>query len=79
MPRCRGDRNWLPRAARRVEELVGDVGEELIDVNAGVEFGELGEELGGEVFRVVLTVHWKDSGSDCLGVTETKARMRWQA
>ena len=30
MPRCRGDRKWLPRAARRVEELVGDVGEELL-------------------------------------------------
>ncbi len=29
-------------------------GEELVDVDGGVELGEFGEEVGGEVFRIVL-------------------------
>jgi hypothetical protein len=76
--------------AVRVEELVGDVGqdggatggdaafgdeneeagEELVDVNGGVELGELGEKVGGEVFRVVL--RGLSRGGDQRGVAETE-------
>lgn len=31
-----------------------EAGEELADVDAGGEFGEFGEEIGGEVFLVVV-------------------------
>jgi hypothetical protein len=31
-----------------------EASEELADVDAGGEFGEFGEEVGGEVFRVVV-------------------------
>jgi hypothetical protein len=31
-----------------------EASEEFVDVRAGGEFGEFGEEVGGEVFRVVV-------------------------
>jgi hypothetical protein len=56
-----------------------EASEELADVGAGREFGEFGEEIGGEVFRVVMNVHgWGGSGV-CLGVAETRARVSRQA
>ena len=33
-----------------------EAGEELVDVDGGVELGEFGYEVGGEVFGVVLDV-----------------------
>ena len=44
--------------AARGDAAFGDEGEkaaeELADVDAGGEFGEFGEEVGGEIFRVVM-------------------------
>src|SRR5216683_106857 len=54
-------------------------GEELVDVDGGVELGEFGEEVGGEVFRVVLDGHRNGRGGVCLGVAEARARVSWQA
>jgi hypothetical protein len=54
-------------------------GEKLVDVDGGVELGEFGEEVGGEVFRVVLDVHRKGSRGVGLRVAEAKARVSWQA
>jgi len=69
-------------AARRDAPL-GDeneeAGEELGNVDAGVEFGEFREKVGGKVIRVVLDVHWKRNGSAGLGVAETSARVNRQA
>jgi len=45
-------------------------GEKLVDVDAGVKFGEFGEEVGGKVFRVVL---WRlGCGGDQSGMAEAK-------
>jgi len=69
-------------AARR-DAAFGDkdqeLGEELVDVNRALELGGFGEEVGRKVFRVVVDVHRKGNGSDCLGVAEAKARVRWKA
>ena len=47
-------------------------GEELVDVDGGVELGEFGEEVGGEVFRIVL---WRlGHGGAQGGMAETKMR-----
>src|SRR5713226_4610056 len=47
-------------------------GEELVAVDGGVELGEFGEEVGGEVFRVVL---WRlGHGGAQGGLAETKMR-----
>ncbi len=47
-----------------------EAGEELVDVNGGVELGELGEKVGGEVFRVIL---WRlGRGRDQGGVAKTE-------
>ena len=56
-----------------------EAGEKLVDVDAGAELGEFGEEFGGEAFRVVLDVHRKGSGGGCLRVAEAKARVSWRA
>ncbi len=41
-----------------------EAGEKLVDVEAGAELGEFGEEFGGEVFRVVLDRHGKARRGD---------------
>jgi len=49
-----------------------EAGEELVDVDGGVELelGELGEKVGGEVFRVIL---WRlGRGRDQGGVAKTE-------
>jgi len=56
-----------------------ETGEELADVGACGELGEFREEVGGEVFRVVVDGHRNGGGDVCLGVAEAKARVRWQA
>jgi hypothetical protein len=45
-----------------------EAGEKLVDVEAGVELGEFGEEFSGEVFRVVLRLGRGEQS----GMTETK-------
>jgi len=74
------------RGAARRDSAFGDKfekpGEKLVDVDADVELRKFRQEFGGEVFRVVLNVHWEDSRSDCLGMAETKAgvsRQAWEA
>jgi len=62
--------------AARGDAAFGDENEEpgkkLVDVNAGIEFGELGEKVGGEIFRVVL---WRlGRGGAQGGMAETKVR-----
>jgi hypothetical protein len=51
--------------------------EELIDVHGGIEWGELGEEVGGEVFGVFEGVCGERNG--LLGVAEAEAEMDGQA
>jgi hypothetical protein len=46
-----------------------EAGEKLVDVEAGAELGEFGEEFGGEVFRVVL---WRLGRSEQSRMAETK-------
>jgi hypothetical protein len=53
--------------------------EELVDVNGGLELGELGEKFGGEVFRVVLDGHGNGSGGVWLPMTDAKARVNLRA
>jgi len=31
-----------------------EAGEKLAEIDSGREFGELGEEVGGEIFRIVV-------------------------
>jgi hypothetical protein len=47
-----------------------EAAEELADVDAGGELGEFGEEVGGEVFRIIVSRLSRDQG----GVPETKVR-----
>jgi hypothetical protein len=67
------------RGAAWGDTAFGDEGEEaaeeLADVGAGGELGEFGEEVGGEVFRVVL--EWDGSGiGETVGrVAAAKARV----
>jgi hypothetical protein len=59
--------------ATRGDAALGDedeeTGEKLVDVDAGAELGEFGEEFGGEVFRVVLG---RLGRSEQSGMAETK-------
>jgi hypothetical protein len=45
-----------------------ETGEKLVDVETGAELGEFGEEIGGEVFRVVLRLGRGEQS----GMAETK-------
>jgi len=69
-------------AARR-DAAFGDkdqeLGEELVDVIGVLELGEFREEVGGEVFRVVVDGYRNGGGDVCLGVAEAKAGVRWKA
>jgi len=52
-----GDVSENGGAARRDAALVTRVieaGEKLAESDSGREFGELGEEVGGEIFRIVV-------------------------
>jgi hypothetical protein len=51
--------------------------EELVDVNGGLELGEFGEKIGGEVFRVVLDGN--GNRGVCLPMAEAKARVNLRA
>jgi hypothetical protein len=53
--------------------------EELADVRAGRELGEFGEKIGGEIFRVVVNVHWYGGAGVWLRMTEAKARVSLRA
>jgi hypothetical protein len=61
----------------------GDEGEEadeeITDVSGGVVLGGSGEEVGGEVFRVVLDGNGNGSVETFRGVSATKARVIGQA
>jgi hypothetical protein len=68
--------------ASRRDAALGDqseqAGEELAEVDSGRELGELREEVGGEVFRIVVQLE----GSGGFGEAEmvrTKAEMRLRA
>lgn len=52
-----------------------EAGEKLAEVGAG---GELRQEIGGEVFVVVVDGHRNGDAGVCLGVAEAKARVSWQ-
>jgi hypothetical protein len=58
----------------------GDEGEEAEEefsgVGGGVELGEFWEEIGGEIFRVVLERGGNGNGDICLGVAAAKAGVR---
>ena len=55
-----------------------EAGEKLAEIDSGREFGELGEEVGGEVFRIVVQLQ----GSGGFGQAEmvrTEAEVRLRA
>ena len=68
--------------AARGDATLGDQGEEagekLAEIDSRREFGELGEEVGGEIFRIVVQLQ----GSGGFGQTEmmrTEAEVRLRA
>jgi len=67
------------RGAAWGDASFGDEGEkaaeELADVGAGGELGEFGEEVGGEVFRVVVDGHRNGDGETVGRVAAAKARV----
>lgn len=65
--------------AARGDAAFGDEDEkackELVDVHGGIELGELGEEVGGEVLGVVEGVGGHDFRDAMLGMAEAEAEM----
>jgi len=67
-----------PRRDAAFGDQSEEAGEKLAEIDRGRELGELGEEVGGEIFRVVVQL----KGSGGFGqakMVRTKAEMRLRA
>ena len=69
------------RGAPRRDAAFGDQGEEtgekLAEIDRGREFGEIGEEIGGEVIRVVVQLQGSGGfGQAEMVRTESEVRLR---